>query len=141
MGRQEWMDDAACRYVGTHLFFSTYDGEGRAPGGQEQVRVRQARAVCAKCPVWRECRFVGIAESAGVWGGMATHERQEARAAAGLTSFGGPCDNESLVLQMRDDLNRAEGNVFAVLDKYPGLRSLFIDQSKRTVTIHRRRVG
>ena len=136
MSRQEWTDDAACRYVGSHLFFSTHDPEDgmRPPGGQEQVRVKQARSVCAECPVWRQCRFVGLAEADGVWGGMSTRERREARAIGGLASFGGgEHDNERLIHEMYDDLDRAGGDVDTVLIKYPRIATLFVDIDERLV--------
>lgn len=39
----EWQDDAACRGRDTNIFM-------------RQARQKEARAICAKCPVLAECR-------------------------------------------------------------------------------------
>ncbi|MFH8533400.1 WhiB family transcriptional regulator [Streptomyces tendae] len=42
------------------------------------VLVAEAKAVCGRCPLERECRewAVGAGESAGVWGGLTDEERR-----------------------------------------------------------------
>jgi WhiB family transcriptional regulator, redox-sensing transcriptional regulator len=69
-----WMEDAACREPGVdpELFF---------PVSEFGLGVRQvaaARAVCARCPVQRECRDWALqaGEPAGIWGGTTPEERR-----------------------------------------------------------------
>ncbi|MGZ8766173.1 MAG: WhiB family transcriptional regulator, partial [Acidimicrobiia bacterium] len=69
--RPAWHRAAACRSVGTHLFFLE-------PGADP----KPARALCATCPVTREClRFAVETEAAGIWGGQSPAERRKARQA------------------------------------------------------------
>jgi WhiB family redox-sensing transcriptional regulator len=60
-----WQSDAACRGEDLVLFFGP-DGE-RAP--EREVRERKAKAICAGCPVARECLEYALArpERYGVW--------------------------------------------------------------------------
>lgn len=66
--RPQWFDDARCSGVGPALFY--------AERGDEAV-ARQARAVCAQCPVARQCLDHALtnAEVHGIWGGTNGHER------------------------------------------------------------------
>lgn len=73
-----WWHDAACVEVGPHMFFpDPYDPGSRA-------YVKEAKAVCAMCPVRAECLEDAIASEIqqaswervfGVRGGMAPWER------------------------------------------------------------------
>lgn len=54
-GRPAWMAEAACRGLGTDLFF----GHGARAGVK----------VCAACPVRADCAKWGAAEEFGLWGG------------------------------------------------------------------------
>ena len=71
----EWQLHAACRDRGTSLFFHP-PGERAAARAE---RERKAKAVCAACPVRREClRFALEArERYGVWGGTGERERHD----------------------------------------------------------------
>lgn len=69
-GRPSWHSDAACRGVGTELFFPARGGD-----------VRAAKAICETCPVVAECAEAGQDETHGVWGGTTANERRPARAA------------------------------------------------------------
>lgn len=65
-----WQDDALCAEVGTDIFFPE-KGESN----------RQAKAVCAGCPVRPECLAYALEHSAtvgrfGVWGGLSERERR-----------------------------------------------------------------
>lgn len=60
-----WQQDAACRGL-THLFYR--DGGDRS--------YRQARVVCATCPVRAECAAAGMDESDGMWGGLTPRQRR-----------------------------------------------------------------
>ena len=64
---------AACRQVDSAVFFSP-DGE-RGPA--RQVREARAKAICARCPVIRECAAHAITagERHGVWGGLSERDR------------------------------------------------------------------
>ncbi|GAB1331300.1 WhiB family transcriptional regulator [Streptomyces sennicomposti] len=76
-----WRERGACRSEDPELFFPL--GEGALSLRQ----IEQARAVCRRCPVLRECREFALRhrEYDGVWGGMTARER---RAAAGSGSGG-----------------------------------------------------
>lgn len=130
----DWQEHASCASVGSDLFFGDAtddpDVQGASIGSNAQ-RVKRARAVCEGCPVWRECRYVGLAETDGVWGGMAVRERSDVRAYIGLRPRGGGVDNETLVHEMRDRLNAANGDVWEAAAHYPGVASLLIDFKSR----------
>jgi hypothetical protein len=66
---QPWRDHAACKGL-TSLFF-TERGES----------TREAKAVCAGCPVRAECMAFAVdnAERFGVWGGTTERQRRAAR--------------------------------------------------------------
>lgn len=68
-----------CRGVHTSLFFI---GTGNA------TEARQAKSVCAGCPVLDECMEYAVAdpELSGVWGGTSFLDRREIRKARGSTS-------------------------------------------------------
>ncbi len=75
-GPLAWTADAACQGR-TELFFAP---AGERPEARE-VREDNARAVCAMCPVIRECRnWARENREYGFWGG----ESEEERAAAGF---------------------------------------------------------
>ncbi|MFI7644109.1 WhiB family transcriptional regulator [Nonomuraea sp. NPDC049400] len=60
-----WQDDAACRGQSLTLFFG-YEGE-RAEA--RDARERMAKAICAECPVRRECVEFALSrpEKYGIW--------------------------------------------------------------------------
>ena len=72
-----WQDRAACGHAGFTLFF----GPENERQGPKERRERQARAVCAGCPVRSECADDAFARNAkfGVWGGMGEEERKNER--------------------------------------------------------------
>lgn len=72
-----WQNDAACRGEDLVLFFGP-DGE-RQP--ERDIRERKARAICARCPVLRQCQdySVNSFEQHGLWGGLTTDERKSER--------------------------------------------------------------
>jgi WhiB family transcriptional regulator, redox-sensing transcriptional regulator len=69
-----WRSLARCRDLDSSLFFSP-DGER---GPTRRRRERAAKAVCATCPVQRQCAAYAVAnhEPYGVWGGMTETERE-----------------------------------------------------------------
>jgi WhiB family transcriptional regulator, redox-sensing transcriptional regulator len=69
-----WMEDAVCREPGVdpELFFPVSES------GAGVRQVAAARAVCARCPVQRQCREWALqaGEPAGIWGGTTPEERR-----------------------------------------------------------------
>lgn len=111
----KWLDDAACRQVGDHLFF-------QSPNGLADVtRVAAGRKICSDCPVWRECRYVSIGETDGLWAGITGRERGALRAELGLTkvcNMVGFNSLEGLITRMRTELVRSGEDVDAALRRY-----------------------
>jgi WhiB family redox-sensing transcriptional regulator len=66
MMQTDWFDDAACRDVGTDVFF---------PVSESQAG--EAKAICATCPVRDECLEFALETRPGdgVWGGLTPTER------------------------------------------------------------------
>lgn len=89
-----WQDDAACRgdfqRRGKDLFFPPDNPGGPKQGHGvpgERARVKEAKLLCASCPVVRAClEFAWKNEVTGIWGGMTDRERKfaAAREAKGL---------------------------------------------------------
>jgi WhiB family redox-sensing transcriptional regulator len=71
----DWQLDAACRGLDTETFFHP-DNER---GPRRVAREAAAKAVCARCPVIRECAAHALRarEPYGVWGGLSETEREE----------------------------------------------------------------
>lgn len=61
---QTWRDDAACKGMDPDLFFP-----------QRGESAREAKAVCATCPVIDPCREAGMNERFGVWGSLGERQR------------------------------------------------------------------
>lgn len=70
--RADWWGHAACRLTDPELFFPVSPGD--PPPDQVE---RRAKAICATCPVRRECLQFALAtrQAYGVWGGMPEQER------------------------------------------------------------------
>lgn len=71
---REWQLHARCRYEDPSLFFHP-DGER---GWARKNRQQRARAICAACPVARECGEYSISfqEAFGTWGGLSEDDRK-----------------------------------------------------------------
>ncbi len=71
----EWQLQAACRDVGTSVFFHPDNERGNARHDREE----KAKEVCHRCPVMWSCRRHALDshEPYGVWGGLSEHERTE----------------------------------------------------------------
>jgi WhiB family transcriptional regulator, redox-sensing transcriptional regulator len=67
-----WQSRAACLDGDPDLFFPI------APSGPALQQMEQAKAVCARCPVRRECLQYALAtlQVHGVWGGTNEEERR-----------------------------------------------------------------
>jgi len=63
----DWRDAAECQYADPELFFPV-----------SPSKEAQAKAVCARCPVWRNCLSYAFAtgQDAGIWGGLTENERR-----------------------------------------------------------------
>jgi WhiB family redox-sensing transcriptional regulator len=70
-----WRRDAACRNLGSSLFFAP-DGERAAA---RHYREAAAKAVCGRCPVRMPCALYALAthQRYGVWGGLAEDDRRQ----------------------------------------------------------------
>jgi len=68
--RPAWHQHGACRGADPNLFF---------PARGESVK--EAKAVCARCPVRAECLEYALTnqEKFGVWGGLSERERRQLR--------------------------------------------------------------
>jgi WhiB family redox-sensing transcriptional regulator len=74
--RQErWRTLAACRSADSDLFFPI------SSSGPSLAQVAQAKAICAGCPVRRECLAFALRthQVHGVWGGLSEQERHPLR--------------------------------------------------------------
>lgn len=65
---ENWKDKAECLDADPDIFFPP-----------EGVNIREARAVCARCPVQEECLEYAIKHNIefGVWGGMSVIQREQ----------------------------------------------------------------
>ena len=68
---QDWRSAAACRAADPDLFFPV------SSSGKALDDVAQAKAICARCRVQRECLAFALAtrQHNGVWGGLSEEER------------------------------------------------------------------
>jgi len=74
-----WQHQAACRAEDPELFFPV------GQSGPAKLQVRQAKEICAGCPVREPCLRDALAarEVSGVWGGTTEEERRAIRRRAG----------------------------------------------------------
>lgn len=70
---ESWFEQAACRTQDRRLFF---EGDRESTARRDR-REQAAKAVCAVCPVRRECLSyaLSIPERYGIWGGLNSRER------------------------------------------------------------------
>ncbi len=71
----DWQLDGACRGMDVEIFFHPDGERGPARSGRESA----AKAVCAGCPVIRECarHALRAREPYGIWGGLSESDRQD----------------------------------------------------------------
>ena len=69
----QWQQSGACRELPSDVFFHP-DGER---GPNRRNREKNAKAVCATCPVIEQCRthVLTIQEPYGIWGGLTEDDR------------------------------------------------------------------
>jgi len=70
-----WWSAAACLSADPDLFFPI------SASGRSLERVAEARAICAGCPVQRQCLAFALRtrQPHGIWGGMTEDERDARR--------------------------------------------------------------
>ncbi|WP_442788361.1 WhiB family transcriptional regulator [Amycolatopsis sp. NBC_01286] len=86
-----WMTtERACFGEDPELFFPL--GEGRAFTEQ----IREAKQVCAGCPLRQQCLQFGMTQSDGIFGGLTAEERRTMREAAGRPAGRSEEDSEEL---------------------------------------------
>jgi WhiB family redox-sensing transcriptional regulator len=68
----EWWSRAACQHVDPDLFFPI------SATGPARAQLTGAKAVCARCPVRRDCLRYALAAGPvqGIWGGLSEDERR-----------------------------------------------------------------
>lgn len=68
---RHWITMAACRSADPDLFFPA------AKAGQSTEQIARAKAVCAGCPVRRQCLAFALQtrQADGIWGGLTREER------------------------------------------------------------------
>lgn len=78
----DWQLQAACRGMDADVFFHP----DRERGEAREERELRARAICAACPVVRECldHALAVREPYGIWGGLTEHERLVLRRARAM---------------------------------------------------------
>ena len=76
---RHWRTAAACRSADPELFFPI------SGSGPSLAQIAEAKAICAGCPVGRECLAFALRtrQAYGIWGGVTEQER----AAAGWRSM------------------------------------------------------
>lgn len=72
---EDWQSQASCRGHSAAVFFAPTHFERK---DARAARERQAKAVCAACPVRKECLnyALRIREPHGIWGGLNEMERR-----------------------------------------------------------------
>lgn len=76
-----WWGQAKCAGLSTDLFF-------------EREHEAEALAVCAGCPVWKQCLLTNINEEVGIYGGKTPEERSSIRQAFALRGGHQPSGDE-----------------------------------------------
>jgi WhiB family redox-sensing transcriptional regulator len=68
----DWRHKAECRTEDPELFFPV------GTSGPALAQIVEAKAVCRRCPVRRECLAWALAsgQDAGIWGGLTEDERR-----------------------------------------------------------------
>jgi WhiB family redox-sensing transcriptional regulator len=74
-----WQQEAACRTEDPELFFPV------GQSGPAKFQERQAKEVCARCPVQQSCLrdALDAGDLSGVWGGATEDERRAIRRRTG----------------------------------------------------------
>lgn len=70
----DWQFQGACREHGSEVFFHPQGERGSARRNRDAA----AQAICATCPVVKQCRehALQVREPYGVWGGLTEDDRE-----------------------------------------------------------------
>ena len=70
----DWQFEGACRRSDPTVFFHPEGERGPTRASRDQ----QAKAICATCPVMKECaaHALSVREPYGVWGGLTEEDRE-----------------------------------------------------------------
>ncbi len=70
----DWQQEGRCRGLSSEQFFVDDHEQGQH---RRASRTREAKALCARCPVVEHCltHALAIPEAYGIWGGMTAAER------------------------------------------------------------------
>ncbi|MER8047301.1 WhiB family transcriptional regulator [Streptomyces sp. NPDC094032] len=73
----DWRDGGLCLREDPDLFFPI----GNITSGPTALQIDEAKAVCSRCPVARQCLSwaVGAGSVEGIWGGTTEGERRSMR--------------------------------------------------------------
>jgi len=79
IAEEDWRSVAACRSADPDLFFPV------SSSGKALEQVAEAKAICVKCQVQRECLAFALStrQIHGVWGGLSEQDRYLLRRADG----------------------------------------------------------
>ena len=74
-----WRSAAACRPADPEMFFPLSEF------GKAREQIAEAKAICAGCPVRRQCLQFALRtrQTHGIWGGLTELERRQGRRPAG----------------------------------------------------------
>ena len=72
-----WQHQALCVGRPINLFYPEKNSDNRK--GNLLPTERKAKALCARCPVRKECLEMGMTQEFGIWGGTTPGERVRAR--------------------------------------------------------------
>lgn len=112
----EWMGEASCASIGDYLFF--------AEEFVDRHQTVRARKVCSECPVWQTCRFLGLGEEYGTWGGLTGEDRRRLRSAVLSTGLerDGSHSLELFFRVVRRAWRRSGGDIEKAINMVPLLR-------------------
>ena len=75
---EQWRKHAACRAHDPMLWYPEYGSHGPGTAKKKAAQDAAAKAICAQCPVRRDCLHSALerGERHGIWGGLNEDERK-----------------------------------------------------------------
>jgi WhiB family redox-sensing transcriptional regulator len=100
--RAHWRQSAVCLPADPELFFPVSD---TGPGLRQ---ADQAKAICARCPVRRECLVfaIGTGQQYGIWGGLTEDDRRPAAARQSGPHRNGHAATTHAIMQIQAEFAR-----------------------------------
>jgi WhiB family redox-sensing transcriptional regulator len=110
IAKKGWQAAAACRSADPDLFFPS------SASGKATEQVWQAKAICARCRVRRQCLAFALrtGQAYGIWGGLTERERYQAARACMQSGHPGVAGDERPTQQERPREPASTVNVRAV---------------------------